>query len=184
MERATKRPRPLREVWKSTKLTRFERIMAWLGWTRADIVRIIPCAWCGQDFRFEGDTAGDPPRFCSNTHKTAANAARAKRAQELEAIDRRRIANEVRKAQQVPVAARPAVVPVLVEPAPVPEPARAKRHCSCTNHMGSSKVKYPSNGAAAIGLMRRHIAHGKHRIYQCPTSDYWHITSKPERKAA
>jgi hypothetical protein len=170
-----RRPRPLRELWKSTKLTRFERIMAWLGWTRVDIVRIIPCAWCGEDFQFEGDTAGDPPRFCSTAHKTSANKARARRAEDAANAEAKR-------------AARAAVTSAVIKEVPQ-KPTEAAvvpkaqiGVCRCRNHMGTSKVRYPTNEDAAVGLMRRHVSHGRHWIYRCPDSECWHITSQDQER--
>jgi hypothetical protein len=57
-----------------------------------------------------------------------------------------------------------------------------KVRCRCTNHMGTQKVLFKSREAAVEALMRRHLRHGTHRIYPCPTVEgRFHITSKKER---
>lgn len=54
--------------------------------------------------------------------------------------------------------------------------------CRCTNHMGSRKQLYKSREDAAAAIVRRHLSHGEHRIYPCPTeAGRFHITSKKAR---
>lgn len=56
--------------------------------------------------------------------------------------------------------------------------------CECRNHMGGPKQQYANQDAAITQLMRRHLRHGPHRIYECPTTKVWHITSQTERRTA
>lgn len=178
-ERAPKSRRPLRELWKSTKMTPVEKVMLWLGWVPADITRHLSCAWCAKEFTFTSNVKDDSPHYCSTNHQAAASAARRKR----------REAFEKSQVKAKPKAEKPKVSAPPPQPAPKIqiveiEPARPQAVCHCRNHMGNPKVQYSSNGAAAMGLMGRHLKHGPHRIYQCPTTDKWHITSQVNRRAS
>lgn len=54
--------------------------------------------------------------------------------------------------------------------------------CRCTNHMGTRKVAFISQENAAAAILRKHLTHGQHRIYPCPTEEgRFHITSKKAR---
>lgn len=154
----------LRYIWKSSTLTRTEKVMLWLGWTRRSIKRELNCAWCGEAFTWEGDTAGDPPRFCGNTHKL-----RAKKARDIRANGAQPKKKKPAPAPVAPVPKKPAHV--------VPAKVRAE-NCNCMNHMGGPKQKYETQGAAVTQIMRRHIEYGAHRIYRCPSADFWHVTSR------
>lgn len=143
--------------------------MAWLGWVPRNITREITCAWCGAPFIWEGDADSDPPRFCRTQHKTAANKARARRLAALEPKPKK--AADPKPPDQVAVTCDP-------------EPVNTEPFCGCRNHMGGVKQKYPSQQEAVTAIMRRHIQHGPHGIYRCPTSDVWHVTSRPRTEIA
>lgn len=163
---APRKKQKLRDIWKSKYLSGSEKVMLWLGWVPANITRHLDCVWCGKEFVFSGEATADPPRYCTPTHRDAAKKARIKRLSELSAAP---------KAKEKPAPAEP--------PKAKPEVSR-KPKCKCYGHTGKAKQKYPTNAAAAIGMMKRHLKHANGRIYQCPTSDYWHITTQMERKVA
>lgn len=164
-ERGPRIKQSLRGLWKAKTLTGPEKIMLWLGWVPASIVRYIDCVWCGKEFVFSGEATADPPRYCTATHRDAAKKARVKRLAEL---------NTVAPVKQKPASVEPPKAPVV----------KSKPKCKCYGHTGKAKQKYPTNAAAAVGMMKRHLKHANGRIYQCPTSDYWHITTQMERKVA
>lgn len=178
-ERAPKIKRPLREVWKSTKLTPVEKVMLWLGWVPADITRHITCTWCGADFTYTGKVTDDPPRFCNGAHKRASTKERTKR------LSGPRIEPGVEAVPTPPVRA------IAKRGVPPKGPsggsdaiAQSKPKCRCYGHTGKAKQKYPTNAAAAIGMMKNHLKYADGRIYKCPTSNYWHITTQLVRKAS
>ena len=55
------------------------RIFQKLGYVPDRITRHLHCAWCGEQFDWEGFTKDDHPKFCSNGHKKNAQEARKKR---------------------------------------------------------------------------------------------------------
>lgn len=161
----------LREIWKSTRLTRTEKVMLWLGWTPSKITRSITCAWCGEEFTWSGDTTGDPPRFCGPTHKM--RSAKARTARVEGAQPKKRKAAPV---EETPPSAPKAPVVTVAKAVPI-KPAT----CRCKNHMGTPKQKYDTQDAAITQIMRRHLEHGAHRIYKCPSAEFWHVTSQVPR---
>lgn len=180
-------------IWESKKATLFEKIMHTLGWVPRDITRELACAWCGKHQTWTGEATSGPPMFCSKTHKRAAIEARRKREDpsnpQSEAAQARATAKAERRARHEALLAEHRAVKAAKaarasEPPTPPEPAEPTETCDCRNHLGGIKQRYETNGGAAIQLMRRHLPHGGHRIYQCPTSHYWHITSQLVRKDA
>lgn len=62
-----------------------------------------------------------------------------------------------------------------------PSPVKAEK-CRCKNHLGKQKIAYKSREDAAAGILHRHIHHGEHRIYPCPTQEgRFHVASKKAR---
>lgn len=169
-----------RNVWQSTKLTLLEKIMHALGWVRRDITRELTCAWCGKTWEWSGEATSGVPTFCSTTHKYAAHEARRKRREAGELLRQRTLEKAKRRAQPEPQP-EPVAEP---EPAPVSEPEPAPKVCTCRNHMGSAKQRYPSPHAAIHQVMVRHLRYGKHGIYKCPDTECWHITSRPREAVA
>lgn len=174
---APRKKQKLRDIWKSKYLSGPEKIMLWLGWVPASIVRYLDCVWCGKEFIFSGEATADPPRYCTDTHRRAAKKAREKR------LAGPGIEPGVDAAPAPPAKASPQRVPPK-GPSGGSDAVKSRPKCRCHGHTGKAKQKYPTNAAAAIGLMRRHLKHANGRIYQCPTSDYWHITTQMERKVA
>lgn len=53
-----------------------------------------------------------------------------------------------------------------------------KGDCGCRNHLGHRKVKYPSREAAMHAIFTRHLRHGPHSTYECPTMPgVYHVRS-------
>ncbi len=49
----------------------------------------------------------------------------------------------------------------------------------CTNHMGTPKQQHKTRDAALADIMRRHVRTGKaYRVYPCPTSECFHVSSR------
>lgn len=168
----------LRAIWRARDLTPLEKVMKWLGWTRRDITRRITCAWCAETFTWSGEASSDPPRFCGNTHKVLAARARNKRQAAQEAAKPKEPKEPKPRTPKPPL--NNAAVERLPEP---PTPTPAPTGCHCRNHMGTEKNRYPSNAAAAAAILHRHLRYGPHRVYKCPDSDYWHVTSQVTRTA-
>lgn len=145
-------------IWQSKDKSFIEKAMYLLGWSRRDITRHLTCAWCGVEFEWTGEAHGGIPNYCKPTHKTKAAHARAARIASANPPPKRK--------------------PITPAPAPKQPPKPAPRVCTCTNHMGGRKQKYPTKDAAIVQLIRRHLPHGAHRIYHCPDADVWHITSQ------
>lgn len=54
----------------------------------------------------------------------------------------------------------------------------SKSGCRCTNHLGGAKQQHKSQ-AAAVAYAASHTKYtGVTRIYRCPTSDRWHVTTR------
>lgn len=50
--------------------------------------------------------------------------------------------------------------------------------CSCTNHMGTKKMRYRSRDEALEVILRDYLEAGTaYSVYECPTSGLFHITS-------
>lgn len=63
------------------------------------------------------------------------------------------------------------------------KPVVSVKKCTCTNHMGSKKQVFSSREIALQQIVRRHMSHGSHRVYPCPTEEgKFHITSQKEKK--
>lgn len=55
--------------------------------------------------------------------------------------------------------------------------------CECMNHMRTKKMLYPSRDAAIKAIVSRHLAHGTHRVRECPTeAGKFHVVSKKTKK--
>jgi len=55
--------------------------------------------------------------------------------------------------------------------------SKKKPVCTCTNHLGKPKQQFSTKDAALTIIIRHHMWTGKkYRIYQCPTSNLFHIT--------
>lgn len=60
---------------------------------------------------------------------------------------------------------------------------KRKRTCECRNHLGKPKQAYRTQ-QQAVRYAATHTKYtGVTRIYQCPTSDRWHVTTQRERGA-
>lgn len=158
-------------VWDARDKTFLEKLMYCLGWTRRDITRELTCAWCGEKFEWSGESRNDTPNFCSNTHKVKSRDARAKRIREAQpAPSADKITKVVKSAQSGDKIARQFRSEPIAPAVP--------RVCTCRNHLGGRKQQYKDQQAAVTQLVRRHLRHGKHTIYKCPTADVWHIASE------
>lgn len=53
-----------------------------------------------------------------------------------------------------------------------------KGDCGCRNHLGKPKVKFPTRDAAVGAIIRRHMKHGPHEVYDCPNmAGVFHVRS-------
>lgn len=116
----------------------------------------------------------------------AIEAKAAKKAARKAEVEEREASVEARKQAQLEQVRQAQLM--LVHPVtPTPPHALAKlapRKCECRNHMGTPKIQHPSEDAAIKQIIRRHLRHGEHGIYKCPTSDAWHVTSRPRKEEA
>jgi hypothetical protein len=66
--------------------------------------------------------------------------------------------------------------------------SKKKPVCTCTNHLGKPKQQFKTKDAALAIIARHHMWTGKsYHVYQCPTSNRFHIAGdgqfkKPRRK--
>lgn len=54
----------------------------------------------------------------------------------------------------------------------------AKRACECRNHLGDPKYAYKTRKAALTYMIRKTKYTGVTRVYKCPTSNRWHVTTR------
>lgn len=59
----------------------------------------------------------------------------------------------------------------------------SRKHCGCTNHLGGPKQMHASRDAAITAILDRHLEHGPHEIYPCPSVDgVLHVRSVLRRR--
>lgn len=60
----------------------------------------------------------------------------------------------------------------------------SKSGCRCMNHLGQPKQQHKTQDAALAYATRHTRWTGLTRIYRCPTSNRWHVTTRPDRSKA
>lgn len=56
-------------------------------------------------------------------------------------------------------------------------PPPSKSGCRCTNRAGGKKQEYKTKEMALDQALRKHRSSVRVKVYECPTSDRWHVAT-------
>lgn len=71
----------------------------------------------------------------------------------------------------------------LLHPDGTPVAPAPEKRCLCRNHMGGKKQLYKTRELAMEAILTRHLEHGGHSIYPCPSKLGFHVRSQKMRLA-
>jgi len=57
------------------------------------------------------------------------------------------------------------------------KPRHKPSGCKCTNRNGGAKQQHKTRDAAVLDATRKLNSSGTTRVYPCPTSNRWHVTT-------